>query len=548
MFLFSITEITSIILFGPFIKMLEGEEYINKLPYISDIYKKIKINYEDFILYFLIFLIVFIAFATFLNLYSNYKIKMFSMSFGYKLSNKIIEKEIRKKWIDFLKLDSTRIVKNATLEVNRVTNGVVLPIMHIITKIILVFVYLFMLYLYTGNFIFIVGSIILTIYFFIYFFIKKIFKFYGEKTSELLEIRNKVLFEIYNSFFEIALYRAYNFFLNRFNTAGDSLSKIQGISISIANSPRIIIEFLIIVGISIYIFFELFLNSNRSQLDIAFLAILGAAFVKLLPNIQQIFYCVSQIRLNINAFDVIKDSFITKDRPNSYNKKIIFKNLLELRDFSFSYDSDNFIFKKASFILPKGKKIGIRSKSGKGKSTLIKILTGMIKIDSGQCYVDGKLVNIFDNNYWKSKIAVVPQGISLINDSILNNILFEKRDSYYKKSIIEKVIKDSQLIDFLINNKINIDFQVGENGKNLSGGERQRVILARAFFKNADILIMDEPFSALDDLISRNIIKTIYKNYNDKIIIIISHKLKDLKFCDEIYTIKDKKIIKFNGK
>ena len=182
--------------------------------------------------------------------------------------------------------------------------------------------------------------------------------------------------------------------------------------------------------------------------------------------------------------------------------------------------------------LKKGNIYGIKGESGKGKSTLVNIIMGLLTPNKGNIKVDG--VPISDNlQSWKSKIGYVPQNMYVSDNSIAENIAL----GYPLNEIdLDKVInslKSAQIYDY-INSEGGVMRSFGEMGKELSGGQMQRISLARALYNNPELLILDEATSALDRETELRIINTVLNFKDNKTIIIISHNDKILSFCDYI--------------
>ena len=176
---------------------------------------------------------------------------------------------------------------------------------------------------------------------------------------------------------------------------------------------------------------------------------------------------------------------------------------------------------------------------------MLNILTGLVSPSKGNIYVDGKKQSL-TNKYWKKKIGFVSQNTHLIDDTICANISFEKNTSKINYNNLYSCINIAELKNFIESLPNKIDTIVGENGAKVSGGQAQRIGIARAFYNNPEILILDEPTNSLDSENEKKIIKTLDKLKNKITIIIVSHNLKPLEIAEENYLIQDCIIIKKN--
>ena len=194
-----------------------------------------------------------------------------------------------------------------------------------------------------------------------------------------------------------------------------------------------------------------------------------------------------------------------------------------------------------SFKISKGEIIGITGKTGSGKSTLLQLLTKQIQVQSGQIIIDNKSISNLHLNAYRKLIAYVPQDVFLFSDTIEANIAFGV--SEYSQDHLDEIIRITCLdkdIDLFEHGKNTI---LGERGVSLSGGQKQRVSLARALMKNSDILILDDCLSAVDAETESRIIFNLKEVFQNKTVIITSHRVSPLQHADVIFILEKGKII-----
>lgn len=230
---------------------------------------------------------------------------------------------------------------------------------------------------------------------------------------------------------------------------------------------------------------------------------------------------------------------IPKEKKISYKKG---KNLkieeIEINQLIYRYQSRMNILNNVSLTIHKKDKILIYGESGGGKSTFARILPYLLEPNQGQILINGNSINNYQLSLIREKILYIPQKGYLFTTSILNNITCME-DEY-----LEEALKIGRicLVDEIVENKREgYHWLLEENGYNLSGGERQRIILARALFKKASIYIFDESFSELDPVKERKILENIFKEYQDKIIIMISHRERNQDLFTKKYYFKEGK-------
>ena len=201
------------------------------------------------------------------------------------------------------------------------------------------------------------------------------------------------------------------------------------------------------------------------------------------------------------------------------------------------------ILKDISIEITPGQTIGIFGPSGSGKSSLIYLVTKLLKPSSGNIFLGDDNFNKIDNKSLRSKIGFVSQDISLFHGTIIENVILSENKNNKNLGKIKNNIKKSLSLAGCSELFERLEFDVGENGRRLSGGQRQRLSIAREIYKNPKLFIFDEATSSLD-LKSESVIKeTIKKLKNQKTIIIISHKISLLENCDNIIVINKGEIV-----
>ena len=210
-------------------------------------------------------------------------------------------------------------------------------------------------------------------------------------------------------------------------------------------------------------------------------------------------------------------------------------NSIELQKVNFTYKNDGInVLKNINLKLEKNNIYLLSGKSGSGKSTLLNIIIGLINIKDGNLLINDQKLEVYENQNWFKKVAYVSQHINLINDSLINNIALGHENIDEEK--VKKCLTDVDLLNDL---EKRLNDNIYEYNNNLSGGQLQRIGIARAIYRDSEILIFDEPTSNLDPLSEQIVTKTINSLKNNKIIIIVSHKLiKNINFLNILKLIR----------
>jgi len=273
---------------------------------------------------------------------------------------------------------------------------------------------------------------------------------------------------------------------------------------------------------------------------------LAPSLGKILSSIQRFQYSIQSAK----KLSIDKEKFLTQEENNPSTESLEFNNEIKINNISYSYNKNlkqekNFVLKNIDFEIKQNSKIGIMGKSGSGKSTLLDLLMAIIAPQDGEILVDGKDLARHKKSWYKI-IGCVPQDVFILDDTLKKNIAFGLPDNQIEINKLNKAIELANLTELKRNLRYGLDTLVGEKGSRLSGGQRQRIGIARALYNEPNVLFFDEPTSALDIETEKKIINEVFLQQKNKTIIFVSHNRENLKYCDTIYEMKDRKLLKIN--
>ena len=465
----------------------------------------------------------------------------FSARFIYdiqrKLSKTLFSSYLNRPYSFFLNKNSSELMRNTTGEVGVFVGQVLIPLVYLFTEsTVVIFLTIFLLYIEP------VGTLIVFLFFLIFIFFSNyltkdlIFRWGKLRQSETGMVI-KTLQESFGAIKEVKLFNFEKEFIDKFHKHNESANRAESNLMAFQNVPRYGIEYLALICFIGFIYFFVYSGKDFNLL-IPLLAIYAASAFRLLPSANRIVMNINALRYGLPVIKIIKNELFTANNqmPNEVNtfKNINF-NLMEFENVNFSYSKNgNLIFKDLSFQISKGDVIGIYGPSGCGKSTLVDLICGLITQNSGQIKVNNTRIEQIKKS-WQAILGYVPQSPFFFDDKIKINIGFRFNENELDENKILKNINEVELDQFIENLPNGINTKIGEKGARISGGQKQRIAIARALYKNSQLLIMDEATSALDVNVEDKIINSINKIKRDKTIMLISHRKSSLKICNKIF-------------
>ena len=457
----------------------------------------------------------------------------------YSISSKyLLKKYLSNSFVFFKKNEASQLVQNVFIETKNFTaafSSLLIIIFESFVLVSIVFLLFSIEFKITMLTLFIF-SIIMLAYHKLF---SQTFNKWGSQRLESSTQALKTLNEIFSGIKTIKIFNVEKVFNKMFANYINRFSSVATKHSAFINYPKIVLEMS-----AITIIFSSLIIINNSNLDlesiIPFFGVFIAGAFRLLPSVNKLMMSFNNISFHKTSINMmIKEydkSEIAIDK--TIYKNIIFEKEIKIEDLSFSHNQKDVIYDKENITINKFDFIGIYGESGSGKTTLVDIIIGLYKPNKGKLIVDGKEISTSEEiQGWQKKIAYVPQSTFLFNGSIENNVSFEfNKDLIDTKKVVQS-LESSQLEKF-VNEKEKFNYIIDEGGGNLSVGEKQRIGIARALYKNPELIILDEPTSALDSDTAKNLIKFFGELRKRRTLIIISHDLSTLQFCNKIYEIK----------
>jgi len=542
MLLASIMEVVSIGAVVPFLGALTSPETIFKYELTQPIIEMLEITEANQLLLPLTAIFVIAALtAAAVRLTLLYSLTRFSYAVGADLSINIYRRTLYQDYSIHISRNSSEVINGIINKTNIVIGGILAPTMTFISSMLIMVGIITMVIIINPFVALISFSFVSFIYLIITLFARK----YWQRNSGLIAKKStqmvKSLQEGLGGVRDVLIDGTQEFYCDLYRNADLSLRKASASNVFIGQSPRYMMEAIgmVLIGMLAY---TLTLEEGGLVAAIPTLGALAVGAQKLLPTMQQAYASISAINGSKDSFN---DVLFLLDQPlplienrNSNKNFVPFKESISFKNLSFRYTDDTpWILKNVNLSFKRGDKIGIVGVTGSGKSTLLDILMGLLAPTSGELLVDDTPITKANRRAWQAHISHVPQSIFLADSTIQENIAFGVVPEEVQESRVIFAAQLAQIAETINSLKNKYKALVGERGVQLSGGQRQRVGIARALYKDSDLIIFDEATSALDNQTEQKIMKQIDQMNKNQTMFFIAHRLTTLKQCDTILRI-----------
>lgn len=485
-----------------------------------------------------------VLFAAAFRIFLIWKINHFTFGIGFELSKEIFSSAVNQPYESHLNRNSSEIL-GAVNKVQITVGNVLLPLMRAITATMVSITIIVFLILLDPEVALLSASTLGATYFFVSYGCRSSLKRNSAVIARGQSSRIKAMQEGLGGIRDIILDSSQSIFVNRFASVESELRRAQANNLLIGEAPRFVIEAIVLIGV-VGLAFVLKTRDGGFESSIPLLGACALAAQKLLPLLQQIYFSWAKIAGNQ---EVVSDvltllTLRSADKVKAKLEKIKFSFSIELRQIDFRYvGQKKNTLKDIDMVIEKGSRIGIVGKTGSGKSTFLDVTMGLLRPTAGQILIDGVVLEENALRRWQAAIAHVPQHIFLSDATLAENIAwgFDVDSIDFEK--IDRVIQAACLASLVDELPDRLHTFVGERGIRLSGGQRQRIGIARALYKDPEVLVLDEATSALDESTELTVMNSISALRAQVTIIIVAHRTTTLKNCDQIYEMQSGQLV-----
>tara|TARA_B110000196_G_C21147506_1_gene667502 strand:- start:1100 stop:2839 length:1740 start_codon:yes stop_codon:yes gene_type:complete len=539
----SIFEMIGVFSIVPFMSLLTNPDYITNNVYFSYFANSYSLNLIDSKVYFGIIIIILFIFSNLMNIVTLWYTMNFIAEYQSRISSTVLKKYLSNSYDFFIKSDHAILSKNVLDESCILADGVIYAILQILTKSLIIFAISILMIIVNPELFF--GSIFLfaIIYLLIFVRYKKVLYNIGFNRVEANESRFKKTREVLSNIKDVKYHSLEEFYIKSFSNSAYDFAHLNAKRNLISLLPRYFIEILTFGGIFSGIVYLIAIEESL-LLNIPVISMFLLSIYRIMPLLQNIFINTTNIKSSEYVFNNI-EAILSKPYQikSKISSNITFTKNINFENVYFNYADNKNILENVNLEISKGETYAIIGGTGTGKTTIIDILLGFYDIKSGQITMDGFPLK---GNSFKSInkiIGYVSQSISYLSDNILKNITFCDNHNDIDIDKVMKVIRITKLDDLVKTLDKGIYGNIGDMGSMLSGGQKQRLGIARALYREPQILILDEATNALDRQTELEILTNIKESYQSITLILVTHRNTYLEFCDKIIEISDKKTI-----
>lgn len=543
-FIMAVFDVLGIASIMPFMAVLANPEFVGSNLYLHSFYVFYGSNDTQSFLFFL-GVVVFgvLMFSLVFKAITNYILFKFVLVREYEIGRRLIVSYLGQPYSWFLDRNSAELGKTLLSEVHQVVINGLMPFMNVIAQSMMaIIIIVFLLFIDFGLALMVGGSLFVA-----YLVLFKLTGAYltriGVARLRANEDRFRAVSELFGAIKEIKVACLESIYTKRFIVPSKIYAEHQASAMAVAQIPRFAIEGFAFGGLLGVILYLMEGDQGISTMLPIMSAYAFAAY-KLMPALQAIYAGVSLITFSSSAIRALHSSLhekppssleiIVETSPITHHRDVAFK------DISFRYDSaDKNALYNFNLVIPLGSKVGIVGPSGSGKTTTVDVLLGLLEPQSGSILVDGTIIGPSNRSSWQQSIGYVPQHIYLADDTILANIAFGVNPDQIDFAAVKVAAKRALLHDYIVDDMpLGYKTRVGDRGARLSGGQRQRIGIARALYRNPNLLILDEATSALDNLTEKSVMDAMH-NMGKMTILMIAHRLSTVRKCDTIVFLND---------
>ncbi len=544
----ALIEVAGIVSLLPFLAVLSNPELITSNPQLAWAYTTFGFEEPNGFLIMLgagVFAVI--VFGNVFSAATSWWLHRFTWTINHSLSITLLKRYLFQPYVFFLNQNSAGLSSKIISEVAHVVSGVFVPLMHMVYRAVTILFIVALLFAVDPVLSISVALVLCSAYTFMYAVVRKRLTLLGTIYTNANQLRYQAAFDAFGGIKDVKILEKEDEFVAQYATSSkeytDSLSTHQVIS----DVPRFALETIAIGGMLVLVLLLMVTRQNFEEV-IPLIGLYAFAGFRLMPAVRLLFVAATALRMNSHSLALLYDAFENAPiaaQPRRKSTKLSFGDKLELANATFSYPSSSTkTVEGLTLTIHAKQSVAFVGSTGCGKTTTVDLILGLLSPQEGELIVDGISVNASNHRDWQANIGYVPQNIYLRDASVSQNIAFGVPAQEIDHAAVERAARIANIHEFVVSElPQGYATEVGERGVRLSGGQRQRLGIARALYRDPELLVLDEATSALDGVTENAVMEAITQLTRHKTIIMIAHRLSTIKNCDIIFMMEHGKLV-----
>jgi len=464
-------------------------------------------------------------------------------SVWHRLSAQVFAAYLHKPYEFFFAAHSSAVVKDVVFETERFAHLVFMPASILASRIIVAVAVVAMVLVVDPLVSIGILVVFTAAYWGVYRQLQARVKKSGDLAFESRERIGRIATETVSGIRELRMLGSEPYFAENFGRASGTLARQYVYGNVVSVTPRYVIE---TAAFAFMLLAAVYLSRSLGGWETAapLVAFYIFAAYRLLPQFQQIYANAMLVQQNARVVEAFADLLhAPSEAPQTVDRSAVLAPPITLDKVTYRYPgTESAVLRDASMTIPARTSVGLVGATGSGKSTIIDLVVGLLTPTSGAISCNGVALTPGRAAAWRDRVGYVPQMLFLLDDSIRRNIAFGIHDDQISQAQVERAARLANIHDFIARLPDGYDTKVGERGVRLSGGQRQRLVIARALYRDPEVLIFDEATSALDQDTEQAVMEAIHTLSHQKTLLIISHRPATLQGCDIVYEVAEGRI------
>jgi ABC-type multidrug transport system fused ATPase/permease subunit len=537
----------------PFLSVLSDPSKVQTNAWLSWTYSALEFSSTNSFLYFLgVTAFVVFMIGTLLQAGTTWVITLFSNMQQYHISRRLMLEYLRRPYTFFLSRNSGDLSKTVLMETSQAVSGALMPAIRLLSQALLAASLVALLLATEPLMALGIATVLGSAYGLLFFVARGWLTRIGQDRVDANRERFTAVAEAFGGAKEIRLLGRERDYLDRYQNPAMRLARHQANAALFQSLPEYVIEGVAFGGVLLMV---LFMMSGEGGLAKALplIGLFGLAGKQMIPAFQKIFGAVAAIRYNMPAVEnvladlisnvpVMRLPLVPVDRSVT---RLVPVREISFVDLTFRYpDAEQPVLDQLSITIAARSTVGLVGSSGAGKSTLIDVLLGLLEAQSGDVRIDDVALTRDNTRNWQAALGYVPQHIFLADQSVAANIALGLPPNEIDMEAVERAARLANLHDFITTElPRGYETVVGEQGVRLSGGQRQRIGIARALYRDPEVLVFDEATSALDNPTEQAVMEAVHNLTGSKTIILVAHRLSTVQPCERIYVLDKGRVV-----